>query len=165
MIAVAARRPISFPDLEEYELRSRRLRAFSVAACLAAAPYCIGIGWKVYDSLSPTIVFGGIPDLAFAGVTVAIAAYMNTVFSFVKANGWRQISGRSFFAALFVVFFASACLLAYMRASLVPPAGQQISKLFYGALFFSACTYIVSFVMQLTFLSDECRWARQFQSV
>ena len=70
-------RPIYFwfPRVTEEQLRRDRLRAFWSSAAVALGPYLLGVAWHLSDSFDLEVFYFGIPDIALAGVVVAIAAF------------------------------------------------------------------------------------------
>jgi hypothetical protein len=151
----------SFPELTEAELRAARLRSFGISVCVAVLPFAISIFWRAFDGLQSADYFKGVPDIAFAGVVMAIAAFSNTVASFVKLRGWKAIGSWTFRMVLLVSLCSLLCFVAYLRAAHATPTADKMPTLFFTALMLAIATAVFSFVLQYCFLSDECRWARE----
>jgi hypothetical protein len=159
--APAAQTFYRFPAMTEEAIRQARLRAFAAATAVSVVPYFVHLCLDAADVFSPILYYRGVPDLAFAGVVIAIAAYSNTIFSFVTLAGEPKRLGTWTFAFGFIVAFSSlGCFLQYVRAIHKPPSSGDFSELFFTALMFAAATLISAVILQYCFLSDECRWAR-----
>lgn len=143
--------------MAEEELRSKRLAAFGFSSCVATGPFIVSFFWHAVDGIQISDLIKEIPDIAFGGVAVAIAAFANTLFSFVKADGWRGVGPWTFWSAAALAACCLGCFLIYLRAADAPPAPDKLLTLFFGSVVFASATGIFALVMQFCFLSDECR--------
>jgi hypothetical protein len=149
-----------FPPVTQEQLKRDRLRAFYSSLGVALCPYLGSVVWHFLDDQQWSVLFVGIPDLALAAVVIAIAAYSNSILSFVKLDGWRGIGKWTFIAAVIVAGLAFLSLVQYFKFSYAPPATHNKALLFYSALVSMVGTALFSFLLQVSFVSDECRSAR-----
>src|SRR5580692_9858356 len=120
----------AFPSMTEEQLRRERLRAFWSASAVALGPYVVGVAWRISDGLDLSVIYLGIPDLALAGVVIAIAAYSNTLLSFTKLDGWAGIGKWTVATAAAVAVMALISMVQYFKAAYTPPTEHKISLLF-----------------------------------
>lgn len=118
------------------------------------------LAWNIPEGLEAKVFFAGIPDIALAGVVVAVNAYANTLFSFIKLVGWRGTRRWTFIFAILVAIFSLVSFIQYLRAAHSPPEATHLPILFYVAATFAFATFLFAWAMQHTFVSDECWWAR-----
>ncbi|WKA30227.1 hypothetical protein [Bradyrhizobium roseum] len=150
----------SFPPMTEDELRRERLRAFWSSAAVALLPYFWAVFWHLSDNFELDAFYFGIPDLALAGLVIAIAAFSNTILSFTRLDGWNGVGRWTFLTSFAVIALAMICVQQYFKAAYAPQNAHKPRLLFYIALASMIGTCIFSYLQQHCFVSDECRAAR-----
>jgi hypothetical protein len=151
---------VTFPAIQESDLRERRWKSFGVATVVALLPAIVAVVWHGLDGLNQVDLYKEIPDFAFSGFAVAVAGAANTVWSSVKADGFRTGGFTSSFAVAlgFSAFFS---FIIYIKASFAPPASNNLSTLFCAMIIMTISTLFFAVVLHLCFLSDECRGVRR----
>jgi hypothetical protein len=168
-----------FPEMTEAELRQARLQAFWSSTMVALLPVVVHLAWDVSDIFhwlwsrlysSPVSIDVGIltlwvPDIALAGVIIAISAFLNTVFSFVKlrsdSHGMRFRRG-TYVLSVSVILFSVFCFVQYLRTTHIA-SSQAVdpTMLFFAALLFAFSTFVSAISLQYTFIADELHCARK----
>src|SRR5258708_3069622 len=151
----------AFPELTESEIRKDRLRSFLTASGVACIPFILDLLWRSADGLTVADVIKQIPDLALGAVVISVSAFTNTIFSFVKLTGWKSSGQKTFALAFFAWGFSLCSFVLYLRATHAPPTDGSL--LFFTTLCFSLATFLTSWALQNSFVSDECRWAREYR--
>jgi hypothetical protein len=148
---------------EDY-LRRERLHSFWLSTLVAFGPYLIAVAWHFTDQPGFDVLFRGIPDIALAGVVIAVAGYSNTIFSFTKLNGWQGPGRWTYLVSIIVAILTINSSVQYLKAVYAPQQTHNLSVLFYAALISTFTTGMFTWVLQHTFVSDECRQARDLVS-
>jgi hypothetical protein len=150
-----------FPRMTELELRRERLRSFWVSSTIAIVPYLLGVVLHLMANFADSdVLYKGVPDVALASVVISIASLTNTIFSFVKLQGWRNSSRLTYLTATLMAVSSVFSFSLYIMASHTPPGFTNVPRLFVTALLFTLATAALAWVLTHTFTSDECRQAR-----
>ena len=153
----------NFPAVAEDEHRLARLSSFSLAVCIAVLPFVINLAWRAHEAAPAAEIYhGGITDLAFAGVVVAISVFTNTCFADVRLLGWRRARPGTFFCLLVVAINAVFSFVAYLQTLHGHVKPGLIDNLFWTTLLLVGATINFSYVALYSFLSDEFRNAREY---
>ena|SRR2546423_5146415 len=150
----------SFPMMTEAALRRERVRSFLISVAIAVVPYIVSVAWVATSASGLSMLYHGVADAALAGVVIAVSGYCNTIFSFVKLEGWQYPSRWTVFHASMVAVLSILSFVQYLKAAYAP-SGHNPSLLFQISVIATLGTMLFAWSLQNTFVSDECRYARQ----
>ena len=151
---------IFFPELDELTFRNRKLATLCFTVCFALLPYGSSVVWKLTDGFDVSALITAIPDIAFASVVIAIGVYTNTFLAFVKAIGHQRLRSWTVLCGFLPGIFAAIAFVTYLRVAHVPLGDGPGYQSFLISAFSLGTTLVASFILQIRFLTDECRWAR-----